>query len=167
MPTKMTNRAEMTAALDEVAAIVSREQTLQQLLDHALAKTLEIMEIEAGEIYLLQADSEVLTIAAHSGLSPELVAAIDNLKLGEGFAGRVAQSGEPMIVQDQTTDSRLTRPVAAGSGFHSLALVPLAVQAKILGTLAVISRERREFSNQDMELLAAIGDQVGAAVKKV
>jgi signal transduction histidine kinase len=165
LESQVVSRTEELAALNTVAAVISRSLDLQQILDNALDKTLEIMEVEAGEIYLLEEETDVLIVVAHKGLSAELVAEIDNLKLGEGFAGRVALSGEPLIVADQATDSRLTRSMAAESGFHSLAIVPLVSRAKVMGTMAVISRDQRDFSEQDIELLTSIGDQVGVAVE--
>jgi signal transduction histidine kinase len=93
------------------------------------------------------------------------VAAIDNLKVGEGFSGRVAQTGEPLIVRDLSTDPRLTRLVAREIGLHSLAISPLVSRAKVLGTLFVATRGRREFSQEDIDLLTAIGGQIGVAVE--
>jgi signal transduction histidine kinase len=138
---------------------------LQQILTNALDKTLEIIGVEAGGIYILREEDEVLTMAVHKGFDAQFVVEVDNLKVGEGFSGRVALSGEPLIVSDLSIDSRLTRSVVRESGFHSLAVVPLVSRAKVLGTLTVATRGRREFSDQDIELLTSIGDQIGVAVE--
>jgi signal transduction histidine kinase len=102
---------------------------------------------------------------AHKGFEAQFVVEVDNLKVGEGFSGQVALTGEPLIVADLTTDSRLTRSVVRKGDFHSLAVVPLVSRAKVLGTLTVVSRGHRDFSNQDIELLTSIGDQIGVAVE--
>jgi len=93
------------------------------------------------------------------------VTEIDNLKVGEGFSGQVAQTGEPLVVQDLSTDARLTRSVVKESGFHSLAIAPLVSRGQLLGTLFVITHGHREFSQQDIELLMSIGGQIGVAVE--
>jgi signal transduction histidine kinase len=93
------------------------------------------------------------------------VSEIDNLQVGEGFSGRVVQSGEPLIVPDLAVDPRLTRSVIRESDYNSLAVIPLVSRAKVLGTLAVIARGQRDFSEQDIELLTSIGDQIGVAVE--
>jgi signal transduction histidine kinase len=51
------------------------------------------------------------------------------------------------------------------SGFHSLAVAPLISRGEVLGTLFVVTRGHREFSQQDIELLTSIGGQVGVAVE--
>jgi signal transduction histidine kinase len=123
------------------------------------------MEIEAGGIYLLNEDAQTLTIAAYKGLSEPFMAEIDNLKVGEGFSGQVAQTGEPLVVQDLSTDARLTRSAVKESGFHSLAIAPLVSRGQVLGTLFVITSRDREFSQQGIELLTSIGGQIGVAVE--
>ncbi|NIV35872.1 MAG: hypothetical protein GWN58_42415, partial [Anaerolineae bacterium] len=60
-------------------------------------KILEVTGLEAGGIYLLQESAScsgeegVLKVAAHRGLSAELIKGTDNLVVGEGFSGRVVQ----------------------------------------------------------------------------
>ncbi len=165
LETQVVSRTRELAALNAVASVVSRSLDLHQVLTIALDKTLEVMEIEAGGIYHFQEDALTLTIAAHKGLSAQFVAEIDNLEVGEGLSGRVAQTGEPLIVQDLSTDPRLTRSEVKESDFHSLAIAPLVSRGQVLGTLFVVTRGRRNFSQQDIELLTSIGGQVGVAVE--
>jgi signal transduction protein with GAF and PtsI domain len=78
-------------------------------LNDVLDMTLQMMEIESGGIYLLDDATGVLTIVAQRGFTPEFVAEIDRLSLGEGFSGRVAESGQPLVVSNLSADPRLTR----------------------------------------------------------
>ena len=165
LETQVVSRTKELAALNAVAAVVSRSLELQQVLTNALDKTLEIMEMEAGGIYLLKEDTEVLVIAANKGLDTEFVGEIDNLAVGEGFSGRVVLSGEPLVVQDLSTDPRLTRPVVRENNFHAMVITPLVSRAKVLGTLFVLTHSHREFSQQDIDLLTSIGGQIGVAVE--
>ncbi len=170
LESQVASRTRELAALNAVAAVVSRSLDLQQILCDALDKTLEVMGLEAGGIYLLHANAtgrktDALTVAAHKGLSPEVVTGIDNLLVGEGFSGHVVQTGEPMVVHDLASDPRLTRSVIAESGFRSVAIVPVVSRAKVLGTLFVTTHESREFPPQEVQLLASIGGQIGVAIE--
>ena len=162
---KVADRTKELATLNAVAAVVSRSLDLEEILSNALDKTLEVTGIEAGGIYLFQEDAGVLTIVAHEGLGAQFVAEIDNLKVGEGFSGRVIQTGEPLVVRDLSTDPRLTRLVVREGGFHSVAIFPLVSRGKVLGSLFVITRGYREFSQQDINLLTSIGQQIGVAIE--
>ena len=167
---KVADRTRELAALNAIASVVSSSLDLEEVLNDALDKTLEVMGIEAGGIYLLQdaksQDGEgILTVAVHKGVSDEFVAGIDNLKVGEGFSGRVVETGEPLVVRDLSADPRLTRSVVTETGFRAVAIVPLASREMVWGSLFVVTRGEREFSQQEVELLTHIGDEIGVAIE--
>jgi GAF domain-containing protein len=124
-----------------------------------------VVGIEAGGIYLLDEEAGVLTLDVHSGFSPEFATAIDRLRVGEGFSGRVIQSGEPLLVRDVSEDPRLTRMMVQEEGLRSLAVIPLSAKGEVLGTLFVVTRGYRVFSDRDVQLLTSIGQQIGVAVE--
>ena len=163
---QVANRSRHLAALNAIAVVTSQSLHLQETLTGALAKTLEVTGLEAGGIYLLKDGGQSLCLGAHRGLRDSLVQAIDNLKVGEGFSGRVIQTGEPLIVPDVGADARLTRLAVREMGFRALAVVPLAARGRVMGTLFLITRREREFSQPETELMASIGRQLGMAIEQ-
>ncbi|MBL7199478.1 MAG: GAF domain-containing protein [Anaerolineae bacterium] len=161
---RVADRTKELATLNAIAATVNRSLELDEILNDALDKTLEAMQIEAGGIYLLDHGTGVLSLAAHRGFSAEFVAEVDQLRVGEGFSGRVAQSGAPLIVRDVSADPRLTRAVVREAGLRSLAAAPLTSKGTVLGTLYAVTHGYREFSEQDVELLTSIGHQIGVGI---
>ena len=162
---RVADRTKELATLNAIAAVVSQSLDLDEILNDALDKTLQMVEIEAGGIYLLDEEAGVLTIAAQRGFSPQFVAEIDRLKVGEGLSGRVAQSGQPLVVRNVSTDPRLTRMVVREEGLQSVAIAPLSSKGEVLGTLFAITRGYREFTDQDVQLLTSIGQQIGVAIE--
>lgn len=167
---QVATRTKRLAALNAIASVVSRSLELKHILADALDKTLEVMGLEAGGIYLLEGNvppgsDGILRIAAHRGLDVQLVEGIDRLVVGEGFSGRVVERGEPLVVHDLHTDLRLTRSVVKESGFRSLAISPIVSRSKVIGTLFVMTRADAEFSQQDVELLNSIAGQIGVAIE--
>lgn len=152
-------------AVNEVTAIVTESLELERVLDSALGKTLDVTGSEAGLIFLLDQHTQELVLATHQGVSEKLACDVDRLKLGEGFCGRVAQSGESMIVHDSSRDPRLTRLVVREEGLRSQVIVPLKSQGKVRGVLAMMTRKCCEFPIEDLELVTAIGNQIGVAVE--
>jgi len=162
---EVADRTAELAAVNAIAAVVSRSLDLDEILADALDKTLELMDIELGGIYLVDEEAGLLSIAVQRGFSSELVAEIDGLKIGEGFSGRVAQSGEVLVVRDVSADPRLTRLAVQEEGLRSLVVVPLWAKGKALGTLFAATRGYREFADRDVQLLTSIGQQIGVAVE--
>ena len=152
-------------AINAVAAIVTESLELKQILNSALDKVLEVMALEAGLIFFLDRQSQELILAAYRGVSKESAAGVDRLKLGEGFCGRVAQSGEPMVVQDSSRDSRLTRLAVQEEGLRAQIIVPLKSKGEVQGVLALSTRSSRQFPPEEQELIIAIGNQIGVAIE--
>ncbi len=153
------------AALNQTAAILSQSLELKQVLDKAAENVADVMQAEAALVYLLDEDSGELSLAAHRGVPQDLAKDLDRIKLGEGFNGRVAASGEPLFVADATQDPRLTREAMRKEGVQSLLSVPLIAKGKVMGTLCVLMHSFRPFREDEAELLAAIGNQVGVAIE--
>ncbi|MFC2037797.1 GAF domain-containing protein, partial [Chloroflexota bacterium] len=161
----VANRTKELAAVNAIAAVVSQSLELDDILNDALDKTLQVMDIESGGIYLLDETAGVLNIAAYRGFHPEFVAEVNHLQIGEGFSGRAVTSGQPVVVRDVSSDARLTRMVVREEGLRSMATVPLRSRGKSLGTLFAVTRGYREFTDQDVQLLVSIGHQIGIAVE--
>lgn len=165
LETRVADRTRELATLNQIAGVVSRSLDLNDILRDALGKTLQVMEIEAGGIYLLDEETGLLNVAAYEGVSKHFVRGIDGLKLGENFSGQVAQEGKPLVVTDVATDTRLSRPAVRDEGFSSLAVVPLSSRGRVLGTMFTAARSTRDFTSQDVELLSSIGSQIAVAVE--
>jgi len=163
LETEVDSRTREVDALYAIAAEASRSVNLQEILPASLDKTLVVMEADAGGVYLL-GEEGTLAIAAQQGFTDALVAAINNLKVGEGFSGRVVEKGEPLVVQDLAADPRLTRHAVAEAGFRTVAVVPVEARGQISGSLYVASRREHAFVQEDLELLTSIGRQLGGAV---
>jgi nitrate/nitrite-specific signal transduction histidine kinase len=162
---KVAHRTQELSTLNAIATTVSQSLNLDEILNLALDKTLQAMDIEAGGIYVLDETVGTLSLATQRGFSPEAIPEIDRLQVGEGFSGRVVESGEPLAVADVATDHRLTRMVVRNEGLRSVAVAPLNSSGKVLGTLFAITHDYREFTDQDIQLLTSIGNQIGVAVE--
>jgi nitrate/nitrite-specific signal transduction histidine kinase len=158
------DRVKELAALNAIASLTSQLTNLDDVLNDALDRTLQVMEIETGGIYLLD-DSGTLRIAAQRGFAPESIVEIDALKSGEGFSGWVVESGQALVVPNVATDPRLTRVTAQTKDLHSMIVTPLSAKGKVLGTLFVVSHTHCDFSDQSVELLTSIGHQIGVAIE--
>lgn len=153
------------SALNAISSITNQSLNLDLILNETLDKVLEVTDCQAGGIYILNQADKMLELKSCKGLSSEAVKEIDKLKLGEGFSGRIALTGEPITVEDISQDPRLTRMVMKREGLHSYLGVPLKSKGKILGTLFVITQQDRRYNSDEIQLLASIGNQIGMAVE--
>jgi PAS domain S-box-containing protein len=162
---ELLRRNQALAALNTIAETVSRSLDLDSILNAALDKALEVMDVEAGLIHLLDEEADELIVIAHQGLSDRYVQGVNQLKVGEGLAGQVAQTGKPVVVTDISSDPRLTRIVVKEEQKRAFVSVPLKARGKIQGTMNLVSRTFHQFTPQETQLLTAIGDQIGMAIE--
>ena len=158
-------RTEELAVLNAIAATVNQSRDLGQILNDALDETLQVIGIDSGRIYLLDEAAQALTVAAQRGFKPQLANESDNLEIGEGLSWQVIQNNQPLIRRDISRDPRLTRMLVRKEGLRSMAIVPVSSKGKVIGTLFTVTRDDREFSAQDLQLLTSIAHQIGVAVE--
>lgn len=136
------------------------EAVLKQSLDALLAAT----GLDAAEIFLREPDGD-LVLAVHRGRFPEPFREITRFSPGQGFPGRVAESGQPLVSTNLAADLRFLRRSVVRAGFQSLACVPLLAGDRVVGTLDVASLDARRFTPDELTLLRAVGRHLGVAVE--
>ena len=162
---KERERRIQLAALNQTSSVVSESLELSQVLKGSVDNAMDVMGVDAALAFLLDEETGELILAAHQGVSEGFVQGVGSLKLGEGFNGRVAQTGEPLFVEDASEDPGLTRMVVREERIRSQIIVPLKSKGKVMGTLCAAMRSDRQFRQDEVDLLTAIGNQVGVAVE--
>jgi len=152
------------AALNHTSNIISQSLELKQVLDSASDCVLNVTGVETIQIYMLYEETGELSLAAHRGLSEEFIKGVGKLKIGEGFNGRVAETGEPLFVEDASEDPRLTKAVVRKENIRSQLIVPMISKGKVVGTLCLAARSYRFFPQEEIDLLTAIANQIGVSV---
>jgi two-component system nitrate/nitrite sensor histidine kinase NarX len=162
---QVTERSRALAAVNSVAEVVNRSVEQQEVLNDALGEVLQVMNFDAGGVYLLDQTSQELHLAAHQGVDATRLASIMAIKVGEGFSGQAVATGQPVVIDDVPAELVLERFGEGGPDLHTVASFPLMASGETLGAMFVASRQQRPLSQQDSELLNAIGLQVGVAIE--
>lgn len=138
----------------------------QLLLASIVEVARAIFRAEASSIALLDEDAGDFVFAAVAGQGQGTLEGI-RFRAGTGLAGSVAQSGEPLIVDDLSRDPRFARNVAEDTGYvpNAMMIAPLLRGEDVLGTLSVLDRgETGRNSLEELGLLCAFADQAALAV---
>lgn len=145
---------------------ISQTLDIEEIFKSALAKAMESIDADSGSIHLLDEKGEKLILKTYSGLmSQEFVSSISNLKMGEGVTGRAARMQKPEAVDIFHYPSSNLRPYLEKESIVSLASTPLVAKGKVLGAMTFSNHKYRIFSQDDLDLLASIGSQIGVAIQ--
>ena len=153
------------AALNAISSLITQTLEVEQVLNSAMEKIAEVMNIEVALIFQVNRETNELELLAHRGVSPEFVAAMEGMKVGEGFNGGVAASGEAIVVEDASRDPRLSRDEVCREGLYTQLIVPLKWERGIVGTLCVAVRQPRQFQPEEIELLTTAGNAICVALE--
>lgn len=152
---------EMATALLEVARDLSRLLDPDEVLATALRTAMSISEAATGSLMLIDPDSGKLVIAKAHGL-PQKVVAETNLSEGEGIAGWVLSTGQPLLIEDLSTQPQTGRR----HGVRSAVSVPIADSDGALGVINVGSRGfPARFTESHMHALETLGKQTAVALR--
>lgn len=150
--------------VSRVAAAISGLSNLDAILRIGLDTTLEFMDWVAGGIMLLDEETNLLCYHVYHGLSDDYAENMC-LSLGEGIAGRVAQSGKAIFLDDISVEPGAARPdLIAKEGLKAFVSVPLQAKERVFGVMNCANKLPRRFTETDIHLLHSIGDQLGIAI---
>jgi len=165
--TALEKNEQRLSALNAISALITQSMEFQDVLHLTADKILEVMEADAIMVFLLDEESDELVLELYQGLSSGFVTELGRIKVGEGFNGTVAASGEPLVVEDINTHPLLSRRAVIAEGLRSQLIVPLKSKGKVIGTLCAAKRQPANFDRDDMELLNSIGNHIGANLENV
>lgn len=124
----------------------------QSRLDRIVRLIAGVMVAEVCSIYLRRQDGS-LELFATEGLKTEAVHRT-RLKRAEGLVGRCAELSAPINASDAQSHPAFSfRPETGEEEYHSMLAVPIQRSGKVLGVLVVQNHTKKEYSDEDVEVL--------------
>jgi GAF domain-containing protein len=160
------HQTQKLAALNAVAAVINQPLSLQEILDQAVAKMVEVMEADGGAIRLLEPGTGDLVLVAFRDRLPDEIPVVERFHLEDRMVDWLDRFQGGMVFQDPANDPRLAYLGRSVAHIRTLAVVPVVTRKKTLGIIGVSTIQSREFTTEDLDLLSTIGHQVGVAVER-
>jgi len=142
-------------------------EDLPKLLDRIIDLIQSALDVDIASLMLVD-EKGALKLRSAYGLPADVP---DNVTIapGEGVSGHVLEHGEPVLIDDLSTDGRF--PPRAGVGRYrtgSLLSVPIRYQQRTMGVLNVNNKRNGEaFTGVDQELLLTIAHQTALAIENM
>jgi signal transduction histidine kinase len=159
-------QAQKLAALNAVAAVINQPLSLQEILDQAVAKMVEVMEADGGAIRLLEPGTGDLVLVAFRDRLPDEIPIVERFHLEDSMVDWLDRFQVGMVFQNPTNDPRLAYLGRSVAHIRTLAVAPVVTRKKTMGIIGVSTIQSREFTAEDLDLLSTIGHQVGIAVER-
>lgn len=162
---RVADRTKELTAVNTVSEVVSRSLDLDQILPDALAKTLEVMEMDAGAIFRLDPNSGGLVLIADQGLNPKVRELALHLPLESSIVSTVLRTRKAEARLLSTYPSGPVKEILEEAGARLVVSIPLSSKDEVLGAINVLSLTEDFPSPEEMSAAAAIGQQIGVAME--
>lgn len=171
-PSSLISRGlrDVTAATDsklvELGKALTSELQLDAVLHTIMDKINEELRPHTWSLLLLDQVEEELYFQIATGQGAEALKDV-RVKLGQGIAGWVAQTGEAVVVPDTSRDHRFSPEVDGGAHMEtrSIVAVPVKFRDTVCGVIELINYVDAGFSKRDLAVLDAIADFAAIAIE--
>jgi len=155
------------STLNEVVELAARVPQLDDLLSLVLERTMRTVRAGIGSIMLLDHERRLLRVVAARGL-PDGVAGSAEVRVGDGIAGKVAQFGEPVLVENIAADPRFAKPSEPRYGSGAFMCLPVRVEDRIIGVInlakSAVAPPSPAFSPTDLQFLNTLMTHIAYAI---
>jgi two-component sensor histidine kinase/putative methionine-R-sulfoxide reductase with GAF domain len=160
-------RARHLRLLTETIAAVNSTLDLEEVLDLVARKVADALGTEACFVYLYDERTNELILRATHGASVEEMTKRPRMRPGEGITGTAAADRAPVMIPSQAhLDPRFKQFAnLSEDAYESILAVPILARDKLAGALNVRTLAPREFTQDEIELLVAIADQVSQTIQ--
>ncbi|MBN2533172.1 MAG: SpoIIE family protein phosphatase [Spirochaetales bacterium] len=166
-----------------LSTAIGKKQEQDEVLSYVIESTVKTTSAEAGVILKVDEYEDILKVKAVCGFFPPLYAVPEILikqkissleayfkstpiRLGESILGEVAKSGKPRFIRQSRDEPLLSYNINNNTLYvNSVIIIPLVIQKRVLGVLAVLHRERgKVFSENDFEHLKTFGEYAALTI---
>lgn len=145
-----------------ITPILNYETLLQTILD----KSAELLKAEQGSLMLLDHETEALLLKAKRGINNRITEEL-RIQKGEGIAGKVAELGEPFLVEDVEDDPRIKQKNRLRYKTRSFVSVPIMIEDRVIGVLNLSDKTTGEiFNKEDLELIQSFATQAAIVMER-
>jgi signal transduction histidine kinase len=161
----VAQRAAEQQSLVEAGHLLASTLRLSDVLQRFTELVRSRINLDVVRIWLQEGPGEY-RLDAQAGLAEQPGDRRSRFEPGEGIVGRVMEHLAPLVIADLPVDPRLRgREWAKAEGLMSLAAVPLLLDDVPVGVLVGLTRQRREFTADEVALMEALATSAAVAIR--
>jgi diguanylate cyclase (GGDEF)-like protein len=164
---ELKHQIERLSLFHEIGKALASTLDLQKILQTVMEKISDLLQPDTWSLLMLDDAMQELHFEIAIGAGADKLKDI-KLKVGEGIAGWVAQTGEPVLVEDVKRDPRFTSRIDEVTQIdtRSVVCVPIKGKEKVLGVIELVNCLGREsFRAEDIPILKSLADYAAIALE--
>jgi signal transduction histidine kinase len=154
---------ELTALQETILDIVASTE-LDELLHTIVERAARLIDAEGGGLYLCEPENKVVRCVVSYSTPNDFRGT--TLAYGEGASGMVAQTGEPLLIDDYRVWPNRAAIFEDEQPFTSVLAVPLLWKEQVTGVVNLLRyEENRGFTEEELELLTLFANYAAVATE--
>jgi PAS domain S-box-containing protein len=167
---EVEERTRELSTLYDITTISSDSVDLPALLERSLNRILSATSASGVAIYLLDEFNDTLNLSLARGKSFREIIKLSDSDTDVSPFRWVAVNNKPITAVD-TSSNLLSAQIATNEEAevdeYAFAVVPISVEARVIGVLGAIREKTRPFIPQDLALLVSIGAHLGISIARM
>ena len=151
--------------INDLAQGIAGSWDTKEIMRLTLKNVLEYLQIETGEIFLMDPNGKDLRLALLRGDDFDAFYSRTVFRKGDGVVGKVAGLNKALVVYSLESDPRVLRREIIDAGYTCQAVIPLQSTREVVGVMTLSSKKERVFSARELDLLTTIGMWAGTAIQ--
>jgi PAS domain S-box-containing protein/diguanylate cyclase (GGDEF)-like protein len=156
------------SVLSAINALIVRTNTLDELLSEGCRIAVEAGQFPKVWIGLVEGDMNKLRCAAGYGATEAFYQSLNAMlgqetSDGDSFAARALRDLKPVVVNDLSRERR-TIATALATGSRAVAVLPLIIEGKGVGVIAIHAEVAGFFDDEEMKLLRQLAGDISYAL---
>ena len=159
-------RNEQLMVLNQVISVSATSLSLSELLEESLEKTLNLMGLDVGIVYMLDPERKRALLQHQRGLPESCLARNRVIKVHHWPFNFIFIAGQPRYIERQSDLNSIEASILEDLGVSALACIPLIAESVVVGAVYAGSGEKASFSREERTLLETIGKEIGSGILK-
>lgn len=163
----LEEKIERLSTFVSLASSINSTLDLNQLLTYLMSCATKVMKAKDSSLMLLDERTNELVFKVALGEKGDQMQEF-RLKMGQGIAGQVALTGEPIVVSDTAKDERFDKSIDMSTGFEtkSIMCVPIKLREKVVGVIEVLNAGYSgPITEEDLETFSAFSNTAAVALQ--
>lgn len=160
---EIRRQTEMRIALYETTQDLVIERDLSNLLNIIVERVTRLLNTGGGGLYLCEPQLGQVRCVVSYNTPRDFTGTI--LQYGEGAAGLVAQTGEPLIIDNYSSWSGRAGIYDNQNYFDAVLSAPIKWQGQVMGVIHALSYSERRFNENDLNLMMSFANQAAIAIQ--
>jgi signal transduction protein with GAF and PtsI domain len=163
---KTDQKGQELKILHEIAADISDDLDLSQLLKSIVDTIIKFMKVDSCLIYLYDKHNKELVLTASNDPEIKHPEAL-RLKIGEGITGWAAKEKKPVALSKEAYKDKRFKAFASlkEDRYEALLSVPILSKNEIVGVMNLSHKKEHTYPEGQIKLLYTIGRYLGSAIR--